>query len=769
LLREASCLLIQLMAKVQLPMPIKTQVALVEFLNENLRQPHEHIQCAAAAGIRLMLFSYFPVSATEGPTARLQALTVGKYLEGLKTEENIAAARGYALALGTLPFRLIAMPPGRTKETFLCLSDACDPTRLIAGEADAETRRNSINSLVELAEKIVPQTRSTVLDAGVGVGVEAGAYTVREVLVTLVKACNDYSVDKRGDIGSWCRIAGLRGLERIVFVCSRHLNDAIPRPSSAKYSFLLPPSTLPSSSAPPPLCEGAHVVTHFGHAIVEAVVARAPDSNEAKVVSVSYPPNSSGAMREPNGHLTSAKGLLLLGYSFTAIGQLSHLFAAPNFQSRRAALLSSLDCSSISSVTRDEAARVMATGTDQIKAGAMIPISCIDEAQMKTVVGVVLRLLGEKLDAVREVAGDLLEAFLRSADPTLDLIPDKPILLGCLASVEKLMIATPSPLKTIAGSGTSAPVTSHGRWTQARYLFPFLTGVLDSNHFFKAVVSGLVLSIGALSEGIGKESLNALLHWCRVQNGARNLRDLSLLGSALLEVFQTHQRDSRVTLPVMKTLHSLLKNDVFDPILSAQSVASTFSDSFGVDLLRCLECELKRCSEMAKIRAGVDLSLLLLMMDEPVRSATWKSLLAMVGHRYPKIRKYVAELLYVQLISDPRAIGPSLEEVRAAQEREAALDPKERGKGVGGRGRFLASLAPHQTALERAMDLLTTTVWDEEDLQMAREKRSSLCAVLCVELPVKAAKFGSARGRGEGATRVDELDSYDSLVREAGY
>jgi hypothetical protein len=751
------------MAKVQLPMPIKTQVALVEFLNENLRQPHEHIQCAAAAGVRFMLFSYFPVSPIEGPTARLQALTVVKYMEGLKNEENIAAARGYALALGTLPHRLISLPLGRTKEVFLALSEACDPTRLIAGEADAETRRNSINSLVELAEKIVPQTRTEVLDTGVGVdGAAPSAYTVRDVLHTLVKACNDYSVDKRGDIGSWCRIAGLRGLERVVFACSRHLDHSIPRPSSAKYSYLIPPTALRGDAAL--LCEGAHVITPLGHALVEAVVARSVDSKEPMVVSVSYPPHSSGAACEPQGHLSSAKGLLLIGYSSAVVGQLPLLFAPPNLQSRRAALLQSLDGSSISSVTRAEAANVMARGAEP-GPGVMLTIASIGEGQMKTVLEVVLRLLGEKLDAVREVAGDLLEAFLRSVDPSLDLIPDKAILLGCLSSTEKRMADTPTTLKSIAGS-SSAVHSPHGRWTHSKHIFTFLTAVLDSNHYFKAVVSGLVISIGALSEGIGKESLQALLHWCQVQSGARNLRDLSLLGSALLDIFQSNLRDSRVTLPVIKTLHSLLKHDVFNPVLSAQSVASSFSASFGVDLLSCLEKELKRCSEMAKIRAGVDLSLLLLMMDEPVRSATWKALLGMTGHRYPKIRKYVAEQLYVHLISDPQALGPSLEEVRVAQERDAMLEQKEREK-LRGR-RYLAGLAPQQTALDRAMEILTTTVWDEENLEMAREKRASLCSVLQVELPIRAKTASGDRARAGGG-KVDELDSYDSLVREAGY
>lgn len=744
-------------------MPIKTQVSLVEFLNENLRQPHEHIQMAGAAGLRLMLYSYFPVSPTDGPTSRLQTLTVTKYMEGLRTEENIAAARGYALALGTLPYRLISKPLGRIKEVFHCLSDACDPTKRIAGEADAETRRNAINSIVELAEKIIPQIKSAELEIYPEVeGLMTSAYSIRDVLGVLLKCCEDYSVDKRGDIGSWCRIAGLKGLERLVFVCCRHLNDAYPRSNSAKYSYILPLQTL--SSGTHSILAGAHVMTPFGHAVVENIVAHSSgDSHEPLVVSVSYPRDSFGAsFDQHDDQLLMAKGLILLGYSFACIGQVTPFaYRSPDLRDRRTSLLRSLDCSGISSITLQETARYMQREKTMVP--SLTNVSSIEEAEMKSVMALVFRFLGEKLDAVRDVAADVLESFLHSQDPPLDLIPDKPIILGCLASIQKRLMESPHNTgKSGCSGGHVAP--SHGRWTQSKYVYTFLTGILDSNHYFKAVVSGIVISIGALSEGIGKESFNALLHWCQVQHGVRNLRDLSMLGSALLELFQDNSRNSRVTLPVMKSLHSLLKNDVFNPILSSQSTASPFAASFGTDLLRCVEKELYRCTEMAKIRAGVDLCLLLLMLDEPVRSSTWKTLLVMTGHRYPKIRKYVAELLYVQLISDSYAVGPSAAEVKAIQERDLLVESKESEKGK----RYLTGLAPDKEALEKAMEILTTTVWDEENLAMAREKRQSLCTVLHIELALRPKAGSGTRGKSEDS-KVDELDSYDSLVRDAGY
>ena len=72
---------------------------MVELLNENLKQPHESVQAAAARALRHVLHAYFGGAAA--PTERLRKLTVHAYLTLLRTSENVACTRGAALALGT--------------------------------------------------------------------------------------------------------------------------------------------------------------------------------------------------------------------------------------------------------------------------------------------------------------------------------------------------------------------------------------------------------------------------------------------------------------------------------------------------------------------------------------------------------------------------------------------------------------------------------------------------------------------------------------------
>lgn len=103
ILREASCLTIENIAIARIPMSVKGQVALVEILNDNLKHPQKYIQVAAVGALRQALFTFFghsPDPEQAAPSERLRKLTVEKYLSGLLQDDNVAATRGYASALG---------------------------------------------------------------------------------------------------------------------------------------------------------------------------------------------------------------------------------------------------------------------------------------------------------------------------------------------------------------------------------------------------------------------------------------------------------------------------------------------------------------------------------------------------------------------------------------------------------------------------------------------------------------------------------------------
>lgn len=67
--------------------------------------------------------SYFPVG-SDGPSPRLQKRVVEKYINIVNCEDNPAATRGFALALGQLPSKLVAPSVAVLDTVLICLCDA---------------------------------------------------------------------------------------------------------------------------------------------------------------------------------------------------------------------------------------------------------------------------------------------------------------------------------------------------------------------------------------------------------------------------------------------------------------------------------------------------------------------------------------------------------------------------------------------------------------------------------------------------------------------
>jgi len=202
---------------------VKSQVRLLDTLDDCIKHPLETISLSAIAGLRSLLDIYFPVAST-GPSDRLYKRVVEKYMNVMKNEDNAAATRGFALALGVLPRKLVAFNTASLTSVVstLCMCSAEDYK--VGDETDAETRRNCVNALTEIVEtvgvhNIKVQTISPTTDGKslTTVGMNKDLATL--VYSTLFNCLDDYSTDKRGDVGSWVRYASLKCLESLTLTC----------------------------------------------------------------------------------------------------------------------------------------------------------------------------------------------------------------------------------------------------------------------------------------------------------------------------------------------------------------------------------------------------------------------------------------------------------------------------------------------------------------------------------------------------------------------
>ncbi|KAL2324032.1 hypothetical protein Fmac_023090 [Flemingia macrophylla] len=185
----------------------KIKRSLLDTLNENLRHPNSHIQNAAVKGLKHFIRAYLHVSDKKGKSDVTE-----KYLSML-TDPNVAVRRGSALAIGVLPYELLA---SQWRNVILKLCGCCTIEEN-PEDRDAEARVNAVKGLTLVCETLINGREDTATsfiedDFSVFIMIK------NEVMKSLFKALDDYSVDNRGDVGSWVREAALDGLEKCTYM-----------------------------------------------------------------------------------------------------------------------------------------------------------------------------------------------------------------------------------------------------------------------------------------------------------------------------------------------------------------------------------------------------------------------------------------------------------------------------------------------------------------------------------------------------------------------
>ncbi|XP_031483378.1 tubulin-folding cofactor D isoform X1 [Nymphaea colorata] len=185
----------------------KTKSCLLDNVNENLKHPNALIQDSAAKALKVLLRAYFANVDSSFSSYLLQ-----KYIV-LLDDPNVAARRGSPLALGVLPPEFL-VKTWRVVLEKLCFSCLIQDNNTLQ---DAEARVNAINGVVSVCEALsgtICESSSCVLD-----DITCFFLTIKEEVVqTLFKALDDYTVDNRGDVGSWVREAAMDGLERCTYI-----------------------------------------------------------------------------------------------------------------------------------------------------------------------------------------------------------------------------------------------------------------------------------------------------------------------------------------------------------------------------------------------------------------------------------------------------------------------------------------------------------------------------------------------------------------------
>jgi hypothetical protein len=219
IMRSAVCRLIQCIATAQVPLNVRDQVGLLDTVDASIPHPSEPIQDSACKALESLTVAYFPVG-ENGPSLRLQTRVVDKFVGMVAKSDNPAVTRGYALALGYLPAKLLAPNDNTLSSVLDSLSVSARHDAIVSGDGNADTRRNALLSLAQISETV---GFGTSWKSGPAV-VQLSKQHVSDLFETYLHALGDYKTDRRGDVGSWCRMAAMDGLVSLILLSIKSSN-----------------------------------------------------------------------------------------------------------------------------------------------------------------------------------------------------------------------------------------------------------------------------------------------------------------------------------------------------------------------------------------------------------------------------------------------------------------------------------------------------------------------------------------------------------------
>ncbi|KAL2892431.1 Tubulin-folding cofactor D [Bienertia sinuspersici] len=240
-----------------IPLSDKIKRSLFDTLNENLRHPNTQIQIAAVDALKHFVSAYLQPINGKGTLD-----ITSKYVAQL-SDSNVAVRRGSALALGILPYEFLAK---RWKDIISKLSRSCEIEEN-SEDRDAEARVNAVKGLVAVCETLTSSQTAMSMHSGED-DMPLFLLIKNEAVKSLFKALDDYSVDNRGDVGSWVREAAMDALERCTYILCRR--DAIDFQSEMESLHVLEHDAIKKTQVNP-LFDAELAVNFIGGLLKQAV------------------------------------------------------------------------------------------------------------------------------------------------------------------------------------------------------------------------------------------------------------------------------------------------------------------------------------------------------------------------------------------------------------------------------------------------------------------------------------------------------------------
>ncbi|XP_006869675.1 PREDICTED: tubulin-specific chaperone D [Chrysochloris asiatica] len=306
----------------------------------------------------------------------------------------------------------------------------------------------------------------------------------------------------------------------------------------------------------------------------------------------------------------------------------------------------------------------------------------------KQVLCCVAQQASEKIDRVRAHAGQVLLTLLHFDSPPLPHVPHR-------EQLEQIF-----PRLDVAAVNWNAP-------SQA---FPRITQLLGLPAFRYHVLLGLAVSAGGLTETTVRYSTQSLCE--HMKSIEKDPQAMAAFSTTLLQLFEDHRLNDRVSVPLLKTLDQMLANGCFE-VFTVEP-----DHPFAVKLLALCKEEIRKSKDTLKLRSSIAVFCGMIQFQGEVRKKVLLQLLLLLCHPFPTIRNATASQVYEMVLTYGEAVTGT-------------------------------------EALEEVMAVLSDTPWDTE-LQLVREQRNHLCDLLQVPRPQLVTKVTPAVPMAPGRAVISQ-------------
>lgn len=197
--------------------------------------------------------------------------------------------------------------------------------------------------------------------------------------------------------------------------------------------------------------------------------------------------------------------------------------------------------------------------TNQETRNAVVPDS-ERQAFFIKYIGAILQQLMEKIDKIRQVAGQVLQSFFKTFDSDMFEFEEKDLLYVIFVISDEGVEENTLDSTYLDTRGYLNAKFNYKPWRNPSFVFPQISQLFESKNFSKNILTGIVSSSGGLTESTLKSSLDVLIKYLfNLKGKSTEIEEKSQFMKMFNQIFTDSLKVERITVPLMKTMESLLR------------------------------------------------------------------------------------------------------------------------------------------------------------------------------------------------------------------